>query len=630
MIGQLLSGTANPDQWLVDWVRGGPKTSSGETINESNALTIAAVWASVRVLAETVASLPLNVHQQLPSGQTTLAIGSPVQRLIHDQPNEDTTSFIFRETEQGHLGTWGNAYAEIERTIDDTPVALWGLSPRPHDTKPVRRKDVDNKIWYLVREVGVEDRWVKSRDMLHIPGFGFDGLIGYSPIRMMREPIAVGKAMERYAGELFANDARPNGVVTVEGKLDDDQYNRTKKAFNQDGAEHGNRHRIQLLEGGATFAATQMNPEDVQMIEARRFSIEEIARAYRIAPTLLQDLTHGTYSNITELGRQFIVYTMMPWLKRWEAEINRKLLPPGQFAKFNTRAFLEGDPKQQSEYFKALFMVGGMTVNRMLELLNENTIGPDGDVRFVPANMVPLAKAIEGPPAKPEQKGPDGFDPNDGQDTEKQQQAYIQDEFLEYAKRIADGAALETSHINDKATELDEAAERAAMKRFQLLSNNVEARDAADDHRHIEVCNKLDQHEDAMRGLVDDKQRLHNAGKLAWDIATQGLLRKESKAAVRQAGQGGNFLAWMDDFYDKHAALCVERFEVASLALGIPACKLAESHVTHSVAALVVASECKAGELVESITNCTARWGDKRELFTVEDKEHTNVENHAV
>ena len=622
MIGQLLSGTVKPDQWLVDWVRGGPKTSSGESITESNALTIAAVWAAVRVLAETVASLPINVHQQLPSGRTALAIDSPVQRLIHDQPNEETTSFIFRETAQGHLGTWGNAYAEIERTMDGTPVALWGLSPRPHDTKPVRRKDVDNKIWYLVREVGVEDRWVKSRDMLHIPGFGFDGLMGYSPIRMMREPIGVGRAMERYAGELFANDARPNGVVTVNGKMGDDQYERAKKDFNQDSSEHGSRHRIQVLEGGATFAATQMNPEDVQMIEARRFSIEEIARAYRIAPTLLQDLTHGTYSNITELGRQFIVYTMMPWLKRWEAEINRKLLPPDQFAKFNTRAFLEGDPKQQSEYFKSLFMVGGMTVNRMLELLNENTIGPEGDVRFVPANMIPLDKAIAGPPPKPEQKGPAGFDPNDGQDTEEKQQAESRADFLAYAKQIADNAAVETANINDKAAELDEASARAARKRFQLLSNNVEARDAADDHRHSEVC-------DMISGMHGDKQRLHSAGVRAWELATQGLLTKESKAAVRQAGQRGNFLAWMDDFYDKHATLCVERFEVASLALGIPASDLSQSHVSQSMTSLMVACECKAGELVESITNCTARWGDKRELFTVEDKEHTHAENHA-
>ena len=630
MIGQLLSGTVTPDQWLVDWVRGGPKTSSGETITESNALTIAAVWAAVRVLAETVASLPLNVHQQLPSGQTTLAIDSPVQRLIHDQPNEDATSFIFRETAQGHLGTWGNAYAEIERAMDDTPVALWGLSPRPHDTKPVRRRDVDNKIWYLVREVGLEDRWVKSRDMLHIPGFGFDGLIGYSPIRMMREPIGVGKAMERYAGELFANDARPNGVVTVLGKMGDDQYNRTKEAFNEDKAQHGNRHRIQVLEGGATFAATQMNPEDVQMIEARRFSIEEIARAYRIAPTLLQDLTHGTYSNITELGRQFIVYTMMPWLKRWEAEINRKLLPPGQFAKFNTRAFLEGDPKQQSEYFKSLFMVGGMTVNRMLELLNENTIGPDGDVRFVPANMIPLDKAIEGPPAKPEQKGPAGFDPNDGQDTEEKQS--------KRHKALMNCIAAEGDF---RLAGIDSLKEGIAERHVELL-NAVQDTSEAQSNRDDDFLDRwtkaqqtyLTQWQDGValwhaKALEGDVQRCHAVGIRAWEMATTSLLIKESKAAVRQAGQGGNFLAWMDDFYDKHAALCVERFEVASLALGIPASDLSESHVTQSMTSLLVACACKADELVDSITNCTARWGDKRELFTVEDKEHTHAENHA-
>jgi len=398
---KMLSGLSAPEQWLIDWVGGGSMTASGEKVNEDTALACAAVKAAVTVLAETVACVSLDVFRDRKGGGKDLATDHPVQWLLHDQPNEETGSSTFRETLQGHLGTWGNGYAEIQRLRNGAPAAIWQRLPQPGRTKPFR-DEKDKRIYYECRdEKGALEANIPAADMFHIPGFGFDGLVGYSPIGHLREAIGSNLAAERYASELFANDARPNGVVTVEGELGDEAYNRAKKQFNEDRAEHGKRHRTMLLEGGAKYAVAQMNPEDVQMIDARKFGVEEIARAYRMSPHLLQDLTHGTFSNITELGRQFIVFTMMPWFTRWRTEINRKLLKPPYHCRFNYKSFLEADHKTRAEFYFRLWQMGAVTANDILDREGENGIGPEGDLRFVPVNMQTLETAMNPPEPAP-------------------------------------------------------------------------------------------------------------------------------------------------------------------------------------------------------------------------------------
>ncbi len=602
-----LSGTANPEKWMVDWVTQGRRTSSGETINESTALTCAAVYAANRVLGETIACLPLDVFRRLPGGGKQPAQNLTQQRLLHDAPNKETTSFIFRETLQVHLGTWGNGYAEIQRSFDGTPQALWQRSPKPDRTKPVRRDDVDGEIWYLCRdEVGTET-WIKAENMFHVPGLGFDGLIGYSPINLMKDPIGVNKAAERYAGELFLNDGRPNGYITLPAgpSMSDPSYNRTKKAF-QSGSEHGNRHKIQILEGGATYATAQMNPEDVQMIEARKFGIEEIARAYRIPPPLLQDLTHGTFSNVTELGRQFIKFTMLPWIKRWQEEINRKLLPPDHFAKFNTRAFLQGDPKQEAEFATKMFMMGESTVNEIRELHDKNPIGPDGDVHFVPANLIPLELAIKGPP----EPAPPVVQPSGEEEKSPEEDGETEDQRANSVEVQIAATRDEGQKIRANAAALHRHGQQHAETRAEFERRQMEAAVA----RVTESQKRLDEIKDRESGKL--------LGHRAWEIATRELLTKEGKAAERAAAVGGNFVGWIDEFYDqKHADLCLAKFEIASLALGVPIRYLAQPHIDQSREALLTAAECKADKLTESVARCVEQWAEKRELKGVNDHE---------
>ncbi len=473
MIGSSIAESLSSDPvsgFVFDpYARLGPNTPSGEVINENTALTCAAVKAAVTVLAETVATLPLGVFQHLSNGARRPAPEHPAHRLLHDLANDETTSFIWRETLQGHLGTWGNGYSEIEFGGDNkTPLNLWQRSPQPARTRPVRRNKVDGKVWYQLHDEQGRESFVEARRILHIPGLGFDGMVGYSPVALMANPIGVNKGAERYASELFANDARPNGFVTVPGELSEPAYERVSKSFNQSGSAHGSRHKTQLLEGGSTYATAQMNPNDVQMIEARRFGIEEIARAYRLSPPMLQDLTHGTYSNITELGRQFIVYTMQPWLERWKAEINRKLLGDGFFCDFNVRAFMKGDPKARADYYFRLMSIGAITVNRILELEDENPIGPEGDERFVPANWIPLKRALQDPPepTPAPQLTPPATD-EDGTDK---------------------GLSLSTLAVRKASRELHIKEGKAAIRQANKGGNFVEWLDTFLDDAHLTLC----------------------------------------------------------------------------------------------------------------------------------------------
>ena len=416
-----LSGTAHPAQWLIDWVGGGAQTASGERIDSQTALTCAAVKAAVTVLSETVASVPVSVYERKPNGDKRLAVEHRVHRLIHSEPNEDTSSFNFRETLQGHLCLWGNGYAEIERAIDRTPIALWQRSPKPEETKPVRRSDVDGKVWYRCRNKhGGEEDWIRKENIFHVPGLGFDGMVGYNPISLSKETIGGSKAAERFANELYANDAAPRGHYEHPARLGQDAHQRLKDSL----GDRSKRHTTPILDEGMKFAANSMDPESVQLIEARRFGVEDIARLYRIPLHLLQELTNGTsYAALSELGREFIVYTMMPWFGRWTAEINRKLLEPPYFAEFNANAFMQGDPKTRAEFYKTLQGIGVINANQICQKENMNSIGPQGDVYWMPLNMAPVEQVIDGSARKSKEPGPATKDEKDEEVEEKNSMA---------------------------------------------------------------------------------------------------------------------------------------------------------------------------------------------------------------
>lgn len=576
-----LSGTANPEQWLVDWVRGGQTTAAGESISPATALTCAAVYAANKILSETVASLPLEVFKRLPGGGKEPAYDHPVYRLLHDEPNDEVSSFNWRETAQLHVGTWGNAYSEIQRTVAGDPVAIWGISPKPEVMKPFR--DMDKVVKYRYRpEQGGPEEILQKRDVLHIPGMGFDGLVGYSPISLMKEAIGSAKASERYAAELFANNAAYAGVLQSPEKLSDKAYNRLTDA-QKERSSHGRRHQHLILEEGTQFASTQMNPSDVQMIEARRFSIEEIARMYRITLHLLQEFTEGaaSYASIVELGREFIVYTMLSILRRFCAEINRKLLDADHFAEFNVDAFLEGDPAARAEVFNKRFMCGGTTINEMCAKENQPPIGPMGDVRFVPKNLIPLEQAVKGqekkpPPAMPPPAGSDGN---------------------------GDGRAEEREEDREQPKEFQSAL-AGIRAEYEELGRRNQARAAQ-----------------AARQVIGD--------------VMGRMIYKERNAARRAANRPKQFQVWRDDFYARHEATIAEalRHPIAVLVatsgeLGDAAAiagDWARRHCDANKAALLAAAECKPAELPARVEAAVSQFDILHSAFCIEEYTHATA-----
>ena len=416
---KFLSGTANPDQWLIDWVNGGQPSASGEHINEENALNCPAVKAAITVLAEAIQTLPIEICETLKSGRHVQATDHPLQEILSRVANEETAAPVWKNTSQIHLGQYGNSYSLIQRNVRGDRIAgLWQRSPKPERTKPVRNPK-DGKIWYeLHDERGRLEELVPAVDMLHIPYFSLDGIVGKSPIRMIREAIGGNKGAERFANEMFKNGGAAEGNFTVPGRLSEPAYNRLKESIDQE-SDHGHRHKRRILEEGMKFDPNSHDPQKMQMIEVRRFLIEEIARAYRVTPHLLQDLTHGTFSNITELGRQFIVFTMTPWISLWTGQINWKLLKPPFHARFNAKEFLKGDPAALSAWYRTMFMIGYFSLNDIRHEEGQNPIDDaNANEHFVPANMIPLSKAtdqewVKGKPAggnQPEPKAPAGGD----------------------------------------------------------------------------------------------------------------------------------------------------------------------------------------------------------------------------
>ena len=384
-LGSTPSGTKNPRQWLVDWISGDP-TFSGEQVNEATALSVGAVRACVSLIAEAVATLPLHVYERLRDGDKQRAVDHPVDRLLSNQPNPDCSAFTWREALMGHLLTYGNAYAEVDWSLlPDIPAHLWLRSPHPSKTKPIRQDD-GSLAYELRNEHGHLEATAPAKDMLHVPGLGFDGVMGYSVVQHGRQSIGIAKGVDRYVGDFLARDCKPGGIISVPDYLKPESYERTKASFNQ----NDERHRIQLLEGGATYAAVQLSPADVQLVEARRLSVEDVCRLFHVPLPLVQLYTSGMgYSSVVELNRAFAVYTLSPWLRRLEAELNRKILRPPYFCEFSTQALMQADHQARGEYYRTLVSAGVMTINEVRRLENLNAIGPEGDRRLYPLNSIP-------------------------------------------------------------------------------------------------------------------------------------------------------------------------------------------------------------------------------------------------
>lgn len=375
-------------------------STAGKAVNERSAMQMTAVYACVRILSEAIAGLPLHLYEYGYDGSKEKAVEHPLYFLLHDEPNKEMTSFVFRETLMTHLLLWGNAYAQVIRNGKGEVIALYPLMPNRME---VNRTD-KGQLYYQYTTSSDDAPTVEGstavlmpEDVLHIPGLGFDGLVGYSPIAMAKNAIGLAIATEEYGAKFFANGAAPSGVLEHPGTIKDPQ--RVRDAWMSQFSGSRNAGKVAVLEEGMKYTPISISPEQAQFLETRKFQINEIARIFRVPPHMVGDLEKSSFSNIEQQSLEFVKYTLDPWVIRWEQSLQRTLLSSEEkkryYFKFNLEGLLRGDYASRMTGYATARQNGWMSANDIRELENLDRIPAElgGDLYLINGNMLPLGNA---------------------------------------------------------------------------------------------------------------------------------------------------------------------------------------------------------------------------------------------
>ena len=375
-------------------------STSGKQVTERSAMQMTAVYSCVRILSEAVAGLPLHLYRYKEGGGKEKAIDLPLYRLLHDEPNPEMSSFVFRETLMTHLLLWGNAYAQIIRNGKGEVIALYPLMPN----KMRVDRDENGNLYYEYVHSSDEADTMKNTtvrltpyNVLHIPGLGFDGLVGYSPIAMAKNAIGMAIACEEYGAKFFANGAAPSGVLEHPGVIKDPQ--KVREAWQSQFGGSQNANKIAVLEEGMKYTPISISPEQAQFLETRKFQINEIARIFRVPPHMVGDLEKSSFSNIEQQSLEFVKYTLDPWVMRWEQSLSRALFTEEEkktlFFKFNVEGLLRGDYQSRMNGYATARQNGWMSANDIRELENMDKIPAEqgGDLYLINGSMLPMQNA---------------------------------------------------------------------------------------------------------------------------------------------------------------------------------------------------------------------------------------------
>jgi HK97 family phage portal protein len=502
------------DPLLASELGYGP-TSTGVSVTPESAFNSSAFWSAVSIIAADVASLPLELFKRSKDGSTSAFTDSKTYELVHDNPNPEMTSMVWRETLQAHALTWGGGYSEIERNGGGQPIALWPLTP--DRVVPFRNA---GRVQYRVANTNQPDTILEAYDILHVPGLGFNGLIGYSVLEKARESISMGLAMQRFGGSFFGNGSTFGGILSHPGKLTKEVKQGIRESIDAVHTGVDRAHKFVILGDGMTFAKLGIPPNDAQFLESRRFEIEEIARWFHMPQHKLNGLDHATFSNIEHLDLEYFKSCLRGWLVRWEQELNRKLVPSlerkTQYFKHNVEGFLRGDSAARADYQVKMFGIGGLSINQICELNDQNGIGPDGDARFVPANLMPVARALNPPTPPPP---PVAQPPADGAVDEAKTRA-----------AEAEQAAIEARAEADREHAIRVAAETTEAQSAEEIVRLLAAEDAAV-KRAAEATNEAA----VLRETATTLQQAHDAAVAARDEAVARALASESTVTDIQA-----------------------------------------------------------------------------------------------
>lgn len=373
------------------------RANSGEQVDEKSAMQIATVYACVRLLADSVAQLPLHLFRVVGEDGQEKANDHPLYNILYRQPNPEMTDFSFKEVLMTHLLLWGNAYVQIIRDGKNNVLGLYPLLPENVEID----RDAKGNLYYIYHAYTDEvpgdnnkDITFRRDEILHIPGLGFNGLVGFSPIAMMKNSLGTNIAVEKYGSSFFKNGAQPSGVLEHPGVLKDPQKIRDNWSSVYGGA--GNAHKVAVLEENMHYKPISLPPEDSQFLSTREFGVEEICRIFRVPPHMVQDLKRATYSNIEHQSIDFVVHTLDPWLIRIEKAIIKDVLLEEEkdvyFPKFNVDGLLRGDIESRMRAYGTGISNGFFSPNDARRKENMPLIPAEegGDYYFVNGSFVRL------------------------------------------------------------------------------------------------------------------------------------------------------------------------------------------------------------------------------------------------
>ena len=372
---------------------------AGKQVNEKTALTFSAVYSCIRVLSESIGQLPIHVFKRESDGDRIHAMNHPVDTIVGKQPSPIYTPFSFYSTMASNCLLWGNSYALIERNGAMRPTKLNII----HPSLVTPYFDDNNNVYYEVRSDGNQtNKGIKydAKEILHFRGFSYDGINGISPIALHKDSIGLGMACVEYGASFFGNGASLSGVLEHPSKLSKEAQERLINSWNSKYQGSSNAGKTAVLEEGLKYKAISMPPDQAQFIATRKFSVEDVARIFRVPQHMIQNLDNATYSNIEQQSIDYVVHSLTPWLVQFEQEMNAKLFRENEkrdhYVKFNTNGLLRGDQKSRGDYYQTLWNIGAISIDeiRGFEDMNKLPNG-QGEKHFVPLNYTELGSVNE-------------------------------------------------------------------------------------------------------------------------------------------------------------------------------------------------------------------------------------------
>ncbi|NWO11741.1 phage portal protein [Chromohalobacter salexigens] len=342
-------------------------------VNNTNAMTLGAVYSCIYVLSSSLAQLPMHVMRKQ-GDKIEPATDHPAYWLLHDEPNVWQTSYKWRETKQMHVLGWGNGYTQVVRSNRGELREL--VMRRPWETELVKRSS--RRWFYSALNDDGRALAIPPEDMIHVRALGSNGKTGISLIRQHAETIGLGLAAQRYGKDFFDGGGRPTGLVSVKDSLNKDSWERLKSVWSQATAKlRQSENKTLMLPADLDYKSITIAPEDAQFLETRKLNRSEVAGIFNVPAHMINDLEQATFSNISEQAIQFVRHTMMPWIVNWEQEINRRVFTraeraAGYYVKFNLAGLLRGTAKERAEFYHYAITDGWMDRNevRAFEDLN--------------------------------------------------------------------------------------------------------------------------------------------------------------------------------------------------------------------------------------------------------------------